>query len=124
MRTNNFKIYRKSRKGKMKTKQLVIIAMLLALLGISFATQAGAEGASSDKTYSGDFWTRSTLTGDWGGTRSEWAAKGVTFDINLTQIGQNVISGGKNQGWEYAGRGNMTMNMDTGKMGLWPGGFL
>ena len=97
--------------------------MLIFLLGIAFAVQAGAAGGSDAKTYSGDFWNRSTLTGDWGGTRNEWAAKGVTFDINLTQVGQSVISGGKNIGWEYTGRGNLTMNINTQKLGLWSGGF-
>jgi porin len=67
--------------------------------------------------------TRSTLTGDWSGVRNDWAAKGVTFDINLTQIGQGNVSGGKKIGWEYGGRGDLTLNVDTGKMGLWPGGF-
>jgi porin len=107
----------------MKTKQLVIITMLLALFGLSFAAQAGAVEASTAKSYSGDFWSRSALTGDWGGTRNEWAEKGITFDINLTQIGQSVISGGKDQGWEYTGRGNLKMKIDTQKIGLWPGGF-
>jgi len=107
----------------MRIKQFVIITMLLALFGLSFAAQVGAGEASAAKSYSGDFWSRSTLTGDWGGTRNEWAAKGVTFDIDLTQVGQSVISGGKNIGWEYTGRGNLTLHMDTQKMGLWPGGF-
>ena len=107
----------------MKMKRSVIITVLLFLLGLAFAAQAGAAEGSDAKSYSGDFWTRSTLTGDWGGIRNEWAAKGITFDINLTQIGQSVISGGKNIGWEYTGRGNLTLNMDTQKMGLWPGGF-
>ena len=97
--------------------------MLLALFGLSFAAQVEAGEASAAKSYSGDFWSRSTLTGDWGGTRNEWAAKGVTFDIDLTQVGQSVISGGKNIGWEYTGRGNLTLHIDTQKLGLWPGGF-
>ena len=97
--------------------------MLVFLLGIVLTVQAGAAGGSDTTSYSGDFWSRSTLTGDWGGTRNEWAAKGVSFDINLTQIGQSVISGGKNQGWEYTGRGNLTLHLDTQKLGLWPGGF-
>jgi porin len=104
-------------------KQLVIFLMLISLIGLSFAAQADAEGTSNDKPYSGDFWSRSTLTGDWGGTRNDWATKGVTFDINLTQTGMSNISGGKKQGWEYSGRGDLTLSMDTGKMGLWPGGF-
>jgi porin len=90
---------------------------------VTIASSAFAEEKDAAKTYSGDFWTRSTLTGDWGGTRNEWAAKGITFDINLTQTGMSNITGGKKQGWEYSGRGDMVMNLDTGKMGLWPGGF-
>ena len=75
------------------------------------------------KTYSGDFWTRSTESGDWGGDRNYLASKGVTFDMSLTQTAMSVISGGKNTGWEYAGRGDLTLNIDTQKLGLWPGGF-
>ena len=96
--------------------------MACALM-VTIASSAFAEEKDAAKTYSGDFWTRSTLTGDWGGTRNEWAAKGITFDINLTQTGMSNITGGKKQGWEYSGRGDMVMNLDTGKMGLWPGGF-
>ena len=74
--------------------------------------------------YSGDFWSRSTLTGDWGGFRNTMAEKGVTLDVEFTQIGQGVVSGGRDIGWEYQGRGQITMNLDTQKLGLWPGGFL
>jgi porin len=93
------------------------------MLLVVITAQVGAGEASDAKTYSGDFGNRSTLTGDWGGTRNEWAEKGVTFNINLTQVGQSVISGGKNIGWEYTGRGNLTMNINTQKLGLWSGGF-
>jgi porin len=103
-------------------KKLLVFFMACALM-VTIASSAFAEEKDAAKTYSGDFWTRSTLTGDWGGTRNEWAAKGVTFDINLTQTGMSNITGGKKQGWEYSGRGDMVMNIDTGKMGLWPGGF-
>jgi porin len=104
-------------------KRLAVFLMACSLMLIT-ASGVFAVDQDTGKTYSGDFWTRSTLAGDWGGTRNEWAAKGVTFDINLTQTGMSVISGGKNQGWEYSGRGDITLNMDTGKMGLWPGGFI
>jgi porin len=43
--------------------------------------------------------------------------------MSLTQILQGVVNGGKDRSWEYGGRGNMTLNVDTGKLGLWPGGF-
>ena len=87
-------------------------------------TQAGATEPASADPYSGGFFTRSTLTGDWGGLRNEWAEKGVTFDATLTQIEQGVVSGGKNGSWEYGGRGDVNGLLDTQKLGLWPGGFL
>src|SRR5436190_7048807 len=73
--------------------------------------------------YSGDFLARSTMTGDWGGLRNDLAKKGLTVDLNLTQTYMGVVDGGVNQGWEYGGRADFVMNLDTGKMGLWPGGF-
>jgi len=102
----------------------VFLAAIIVLTGIFFSAQAFAEEAVPALNYSGDFLSRSTLTGDWGSARNDLAKKGVTFDINLTQTGMSVVSGGKNQGWEYAGRGNLTLKVDTQKLGLWPGGFL
>jgi porin len=100
------------------------IFTLVMLLAFSPPGHAGAEDAAPAHPYSGCCFTRSTLTGDWGGARNELASKGVTFDLSLTQIGQGVVSGGKDGTWEYGGRGNLTTNLDTQKLGLWPGGFL
>ncbi|HVP79954.1 MAG TPA: carbohydrate porin [Thermodesulfobacteriota bacterium] len=84
-----------------------------------------AEAKSSPQgPYSGDLWHRSTLTGDWFGVRNDLAAKGVTFDMSLTQVYQGILGGGKDQDWKYGGRGDFTLNADTQKLGLWPGGFL
>ena len=74
--------------------------------------------------YSGDFFHRLTLTGDWFGVRNDLAAKGITFDMSLTQVYQGILGGGKDQDWKYGGRGDFTLNVDTQKLGLWPGGFL
>ena len=105
-------------------KRPVVIAVLIFMVGMVFSSQVFAEQAAAAKTYSGDFWTRSTFTGDWGGVRNDWAAKGVTFDMNLTQTGMSVVSGGTHHGWEYSGRGDLTLNIDTQKLGLWPGGHI
>jgi hypothetical protein len=69
------------------------------LLGMSLGL-AGAEDVASSHPYSGDFLTRSTFTGDFNGDRNDLAAKGITFDANLTQIEQGVVGGGKNGSWE------------------------
>ena len=80
-------------------------------------------GEAAPTPYSGDIWTRSTLSGDWWGVRNDLADKGVTLDMSITQVGQGVVAGGKNGAWEYGGRGDFILNLDSGKLGLWPGGF-
>lgn len=100
-------------------RRSAIAVSVLVLLCFSMGTPAGAEDR-----YSGDFFRRSTLTGDWGGARNDLAAKGITFDASVTQVGQGVLSGGKDSTWQYGGRGDLTGHLDTQKLGLWPGGFL
>jgi porin len=74
--------------------------------------------------YGGDLWSRSYLTGDWGGLRSKLADRGVQFDFNVTQIYQGVASGGTNRTGRYSGSTDMVLKLDSQKLGLWPGGFL
>src|SRR5262245_764825 len=57
------------------------------------------EGLLPLPDYTGDFWTRSRLTGEWGGTRSEWARKGILLDLDWTQTVQGVIAGGRRIDW-------------------------
>lgn len=71
----------------------------------------------------GDLWTRDTLSGDWGGLRNDLASKGLTIDFGLTQTLQGNLGGGKRFRWPYQGSEDLVINIDTGKMGLWPGGF-
>jgi porin len=95
------------------------------LFAISLAGNSWAADAGPANPYSGDFWNRSTLSGNWGGLRNELAAKGVTLDMSLTQAAQGIVHGGKDTGWQYGGgRGDIVLNLDTQKLGLWPGGFL
>lgn len=76
--------------------------------------------------YSGDLSKRSFLLGDWGGTRTEWAQKGVLLDIGLTQAVQGNAHGGRNtsDAIEYSGSLDITLKLDTARMGLWPAGLL
>jgi porin len=104
-------------------KKTVTIVTIIFLLGLCFNAPVVAQDTSPKDPYSGDLWSRSTLTGDWGGFRNELAAKGVTIDMNITQIGQGVVNGGKSGAWQYGGRGDLVINLDSQKLGLWPGGF-
>jgi porin len=106
----------------MKTSR--VVAAIVFLLGISLGAPLGAEEAPSANPYSGDIWTRSTLSGDWWGLRNDLAAKGVTLDMNITQVGQGVVGGGKSGQWQYGGRGDIILNLNSQKLGLWPGAFL
>ena len=128
-------MFRNYRSGCLRVMvSLIVLSLTVLAPGASAQTAAAqssgdSEASATDKSssegpYSGDFWRRSTLTGDWGGFRNELAAKGVTVDFNLTQVYQGVVGGGKENAWKYGGRGDLTFNVDTQKLGLWPGGFL
>ena len=107
----------------MKNKRSVFAVIIIVLFGISLNVKARAQETPPANPYSGNFWSRSTLTGDWGGVRNDLAKKGVTFDLSLTQVYPGIVGGGKEQVWKYGGRGDLTINVDTQKLGLWPGGF-
>src|SRR5580765_4713159 len=66
-------------------------AALLLLLILAPGLRADEESATPAlpqapaPPWSGDFWTRSQLTGDWAGSRNELAENGVTFFGDITQ---------------------------------------
>ena len=93
-------------------------ALLAAAPGLSVA-----QPVDVPPTWGGDFWNRPRLTGDWGGLRDELGKKGVVFDVDLLLTPQGVLSVGRDTGWEFWGNADYTLNIDTGKLGLWPGGF-
>ena len=113
-------------------------AMVLAFFFLAGVGTAQQEKPLPDKTaatsqdatiypvpsYGGDFWSRSYLTGDWGGLRSKLADRGVQFESNLTQIYQGVVSGGSHCTGRYSGSLDMVLKLDFHKLGLWPGGFM
>lgn len=66
---------------------------------------------------------RTRLTGSWFGLRDEMGKKGVVLDIDILQVPQGVASGGLDTVAEYGGLAEYTLNMDTQKLSLWPGGF-
>lgn len=63
---------------------------LISNLG-AFNEQPWAAEAAPLAPYSGDFLTRSTLSGDWWGMRNQLAEKGVTIDMSLTQATQGIV---------------------------------
>jgi porin len=119
----------------------IIKISLLSSLVLSNAAQSDETAGAI--TFSGDLFSRSKLTGDWGGIRNDMAEHGVTLDLDATHVTQHVASGGYdgsllsqfpgnrisqllpgNSETESDGLFNMLLKVDTGKAGLWPGGFL
>ncbi len=89
----------------------------------SLAEQIEASApALASPTPSGDFWSRSQLTGDWGGSREGLADNGLTFFGDITQYYQGVTTGGLARKFKNGGRGDYLIDVDSGKIGLWEGG--
>ncbi len=71
----------------------------------------------------GDFWHRTQLTGDWGGFRTDLAHHGFFFDLYSISAYQNVTAGGLKTGDAFMQNTQLSINVDTGRAGLWPGGL-
>jgi porin len=100
------------------------VAVLLAVILCAWAGIAGAQPIDIPPTWGGDFLSRPRLTGDWFGLRDEMGKKGVVLDLDMLLTPQGVLTGGRDTGAEFWGSAEYTLNLDTGKAGLWPGGFL
>jgi porin len=99
-------------------------AIVLGLVVLVMAGPTHAQPVDIPATWGGDFWSRPRLTGNWGGLRDELGKKGVVLDIDLLQTLQGVATGGRDEVATYWGTAEYTLNVDTQKLGLWPGGFL
>lgn len=98
---------------------LVLAALLLS------AGQVSALGpVTVPSTWGGDILTRPRLTGNWGGTRDELGSKGVVLDLDVIATPQDVVSGGADTGAVIWGNAIYSLDVDTGKLGWWPGGFI
>jgi len=73
-------------------------------------------------TEGGGFRGRTQLSGDWGGRRTDLARHGLFFDLYSTSAYQNVASGGLKTGNAFVQNTQLSINVDTGRAGLWPGG--
>jgi porin len=102
----------------------VVLVVLVGLLLLPTALPASAQPIDIPATWGGDFWSRPRLTGSWFGLRDELGKKGIVFDADLLLTPQGVATGGRDTGVEFWGNADYTLNVDTGKAGLWPGGFL
>jgi porin len=97
---------------------------LIALVLLVAPGLARAQPYDVPDTWGGDIWSRPRLTGDWGGLRDHLAKMGIVLDADLLATPQDVMTGGRSTGGNFWGNMEYTLNADTQKLGLWPGGFL
>lgn len=67
-------------------------AATILLSSLFLSVEAAAQEITSPDPYSGDLWTRSTLSGDWSGARNTLAAKNIIIDMSLTQAAQGLCA--------------------------------
>lgn len=90
---------------------------LAAIWSLGFQTSVFA-----DTAYSGSILKRETLTGDWGGLRTELASKGVDITVNYIGEGLRVVSGGIKRSNSYQGQIELSIDTDLEKAFGWKGG--
>jgi porin len=85
-------------------------------------TQGGIPAYKVPKVDTGDFFRRTTMTGDWGGLRTKLEDRG--FDFKSSYVGEYAYnySGGKRVGGDYAQQLAMQANIDLAKAGAAIGG--
>ncbi len=77
--------------------------------------------------YAGENWWSGACAlcfGPIGAERQKLYEKGVALDFSLTQVPQGVVSGGREKEWKYGGNADYFLALDSGRLGLWPGGLL
>lgn len=85
---------------------------------------AASQGLIPVPDYTGDLWNRNRLTGDWGGTRTDLANKGIQFDVTFTQTVQSVVDGGRDSDTRYGGSLDYVLTLDLMRMGVMPGALI
>ena len=110
-------------RARIRIARYALMVLLGSALLAAVPSLSVAQPYDVPPTWGGDFWDRPRLTGSWWGLRDELGKKGVVFDADILLSPQGVMSGGKDTGWNFWGNADYTLNIDTGKLGLWPGGF-
>ena len=105
-------------------RRLPSVGLTIALMACMAGPSVGLAQTPAPETFGGDIWSRPRITGDWFGYRDDLAKHGVTLDVDYLQILQGVMSGGLENAVGYWGSVDYRLDVDTGKLGLWPGGFL
>jgi porin len=111
-------------------RSVVVLVGALLLITVNGALAQETEKADLEtrpepaSPYAGSWTEWERATGDWGGLRTDLEEIGISLELDVTQIVQSNTYGGidTNSGTKYSGTADLTITLDTQKMGLWPGG--
>ncbi len=114
--------------------RLLVVAAVVASPALPRVVSAEEEEpAATGTATSGGVWERPKLTGNWGGVRDWLAENGVDLGLDATYTFQGVTGGGAEgplfqavSDEDDSGHtisGVLTLEADTEKAGLWPGGL-
>lgn len=109
---------------------LFFVLILLYSTSVSGQQQSYPENANTNlvtqndsvKTNTNNFFEQKYLTGDWWGGRSFLKNNGVNFDLRYTSSYQGLMSGTGPKAFDYGGKVNALVNLNTENMHLWKGG--
>ena len=90
-------------------KRHIVVLMLMTLF-------SGASNAAEEESPD---WNATTLTGDWGGTRSSLYDKGITVEFTHKSDMLSNTSGGIRRGSVWLANTEAAINMDLGKLADW-----
>ena len=74
--------------------------------------------------YTSDITDREYLTGDWGGTRTNWADHGFQFDVDSVMWTDTAVSGGSTDDTEWGGNFTYNIEWDLMRAGILPGALV
>lgn len=74
--------------------------------------------------YSGEFTSRSYLTGDWGGARTDLANKGLQFDLDSVSWADGFVDGGRRDDTRFGGNLTFDLKWDLMRAGILPGALI
>ena len=100
---------------------MAVSCMLAGSVAFAGPENVATDTSSSPAAQSESFWTRETLTGDWGGTRTALADHGVEIGLEYTGETLGVLSGGLERGTTYEGRADLSLDVDLDKLTGWQG---
>ncbi len=92
-------------------------------LGLSLGILATALLPALASAQSSNRYEGKTLTGDWGGTRTDLLERGIAFRGDYVGEAMGVVDGGYGEtGTRYAQQVRVGMDLDMGKLAGWDGG--